>query len=818
MLRQNLEGASTETPSTLVAYDDGYFYEEVITNKTGTKLKAAAAHNSIAVAVGVNGAIFVRGVFPSEENDVTSLTLTNATLEPEFDSNIITYHATPIANATSVGVEVNVSKYATFTINGVPAENGVSVPVPLTNPGQIGNVEIVVTPQYGGVTKTYKISIAADRTAQLTSLAISQGILEPQFSSTVFSYYAQVESDIDKLNLTAIKRDVNATMTIASNGGTPQPLTSDTPISLALQEGWNGFQIVVTSPTDTKTYTVSVTRFYSADLSNLTVNPGTLVPAFDPKRTDYTVSVANSVSTIAVTPTAKSKSAAIMVNGRETVSGEVYNMPLQEGRNEVKIVVTNQTFNPTSIENVISTQALPKTEKVYTVIVNRAGTETSNPTPTPSNPVPTTPAPVTPAPTTPTTPANGLEVLVNGQPTTVVATGGPSQVNGQTVFNATIDTTRLTTFLASTQGNPTVTIPVRVESDRILANMTAEAAALLISRNATLRVESPLGNYTLPSSQIRLGTVANTLGVAPGSASLNLNVVIEKSNTQVQNALNQAVANGGFTIASQPIDFMITASVGDRTVEVNSFTQYVEREIPLPTGTNSNQVTTAVVIEQNGTLRHVPTEVTRSGDNDYARVNSLTNSSYALIWNPKQFSDVAGKWSQASVNDMASRLIVNGVGGDRYNPEGAVTRAEFSAILVRALGLPTSTQSNTFSDVSSSDWYAGAASTANAYGLITGYPDGTFRPNATITRQEAFAILDRATQIVPLQSSDNATELSSYRDQANVASWARTSTQAILAAGLAEGNSGWLRPEATLSRAESAAVAQRLLQQSNLID
>ncbi|WP_172195409.1 hypothetical protein [Saccharibacillus qingshengii] len=79
-------------------------------------------------------------------------------------------------------------------------------------------------------------------------------------------------------------------------------------------------------------------------------------------------------------------------------------------------------------------------------------------------------------------------------------------------------------------------------------------------------------------------------------------------------------------------------------------------------------------------------------------------------------------------------------------------------------------------------------------------------------------ILDRAAQIVPLQAGEGSSELSSYRDRAKVADWAKSSAQAVLAAGLAEGSGGWLRPLETLSRAESAAVAQRLLQQANLID
>ena len=680
----------------------------------------------------------------------------------------------------------------------------------------------------------YNRGLSVPANNNLENLEISPDKIEEPFDSNYTNYHATVTADVYRINVIPTAVDSEAEIRISVNDGPLIKTNSTELFEVLLNEGQNYITIQVGSSTNSastpKVYNLNVFREFSTYLKDLSVDPGTLNPVFDAFKKDYKVEVGNEVSEIKVKPIADSKTAEIKVNGIPTVSGEVYTAKLQEGLNEIIIEVTNNgplLKSSVSIEERASASPVPQN---YTIRVTRKSAivtpgpsdpgTTTPVTPTPTPPVPTTPAPTTPTPTipTPTAPANGLEVLVNGQPTTVVATGGPAQVNGQTVFTATIDTARLTSYLAGTTGSPIVTIPVRTEADRVIATMTGEAAALLNSRNATLRIESPLGNYTIPSSQIRLGTAASTLGLTEGSANLNVNVMIEKSGSDVENRLSQAAASGGFTAASEPIDFMITVSSGDRTVEVDSFTEYVEREIPLPASTNSNQITTAVVIEDNGTVRHVPTAVTRTGNDDYARINSLTNSSYALIWNPKQFSDVAGKWSQDSVNDMASRMIVNGIGNDRYNPEGAVTRAEFAAILVRAMGLPTSGQTNGFSDVSASDWYAGAASTANAYGLITGYPNGTFAPNATITRQEAFAILDRATQIVPLQPSDSGSELNSYRDRADVASWARTSTQAILASGLAEGSGGWLRPEATLSRAESAAVAQRLLQQGGLID
>ncbi|WP_235946358.1 S-layer homology domain-containing protein [Saccharibacillus alkalitolerans] len=663
----------------------------------------------------------------------------------------------------------------------------------------------------------------------MKSLTIDPGELKPPFDPLEKEYNVYLDNEVSEIEVVPTAVSENATITV--NG---KETVSGSVYTAQLEEGMNEINIVVTNESqppllinnvgsqvspeiNRQEYRISVYRAGEEPnpfLQSLTINPGALNEPFDPAQEEYTATVSNAVYNLDVTAVPVDTNAVVTIGGQRADEQYSRTVPLNVGPNEINIQVS----------------AGEEAVKSYKITVTRLDPPVNpnpnpnpgpvNPAPAPTTPVPSTPAPTTPTPTTPTTPttpADGLEVIVNGQPTTIVATGGTSQVGGQTVFTATIDTARLATLLTG-GSNQSVVIPVRTEADRVIATMTGEAAALLTSNNATLRVETTLGNYTLPSSQLRLGTAASTLGVQAGSADLSVNIVIEESGSDVQNRLTQAAAAQGFTGVSTPVDFTITASAGGRTAEVNDFTEYVERELPIPNGIDPNRVTTAVVIEPNGTVRHVPTAVTQVQSNDYAQVNSLTNSSYALIWNPKEFPDVAGKWSQAPVNDMASRLVVNGVGENRFNPEGAVTRAEFAAILVRALGLPSSGQAGGFSDVASGEWYAEAAATANGYGLITGYPDGTFRPNATITRQEAFAILNRATQIVPIRIVDGSSELSGYRDRGDVAGWAKDSAESVLSLGLVQGSGGWLHPEATLSRAESAAVAQRLLQHGALID
>ncbi|MCW3795099.1 S-layer homology domain-containing protein [Paenibacillus sp. LS1] len=65
--------------------------------------------------------------------------------------------------------------------------------------------------------------------------------------------------------------------------------------------------------------------------------------------------------------------------------------------------------------------------------------------------------------------------------------------------------------------------------------------------------------------------------------------------------------------------------------------------------------------------------------------NSLTNSLYSVVWHPLMFKDVENHWAKDVVNDMGSRLIVNGIGNDLYNLNTDMTRAEFAAIMMKGL-------------------------------------------------------------------------------------------------------------------------------------
>ena len=107
------------------------------------------------------------------------------------------------------------------------------------------------------------------------------------------------------------------------------------------------------------------------------------------------------------------------------------------------------------------------------------------------------------------------------------------------------------------------------------------------------------------------------------------------------------------------------------------------------------------------------------------------------------FADVDdGAWYAEAVHTLASLGILNGVGDNRYEPERAITRAEFTAIAMRFAKAPAGGETR-FTDVHESDWFYADVAGAVQYGWIEGYGDGTFRPGSSITRAEVTAIVNR---------------------------------------------------------------------------
>ncbi|MDF2989350.1 MAG: hypothetical protein K0R50_4860 [Eubacterium sp.] len=183
---------------------------------------------------------------------------------------------------------------------------------------------------------------------------------------------------------------------------------------------------------------------------------------------------------------------------------------------------------------------------------------------------------------------------------------------------------------------------------------------------------------------------------------------------------------------------------------------------------------------------------------------------------------MSGHWAESIVNNMGSRFIINGVGNDKFNPNGKITGAEFTAIIVNALGL--SVDITRIEGVGASDqkWYAQFLAAAEEYGLFAGTDTVKSKPMEIITREQALTIISNAIAICNQKvelSEGEGSLLSKFSDQNNISDWARGSIEICLKTGIVVGRgNGEIAPKDNLTRAETAAIIQKFLQQMGLVD
>lgn len=166
-------------------------------------------------------------------------------------------------------------------------------------------------------------------------------------------------------------------------------------------------------------------------------------------------------------------------------------------------------------------------------------------------------------------------------------------------------------------------------------------------------------------------------------------------------------------------------------------------------------------------------------------------------------------WYHSGVHYVLSENIMNGTSANTFVPNGKLSRAMLAQILYNQAGKPAAGASN-FSDVKSSDWYAQAVAWAAEKGVVTGFEDGTFRPNDYVTREQLAAMLYRHAGSPGVGSAS----LDSFNDAANVAVYAQDAMKWATAKGVitGNGNASTLDPKGNASRAQAAAMIMRYLE------
>jgi hypothetical protein len=185
--------------------------------------------------------------------------------------------------------------------------------------------------------------------------------------------------------------------------------------------------------------------------------------------------------------------------------------------------------------------------------------------------------------------------------------------------------------------------------------------------------------------------------------------------------------------------------------------------------------------------------------------------------NAAAFTDLDGHWARESIEFMAARAVVSGVGGGKFAPDLEVSRAEFARMIVGILGLEVIEPTGAvFDDVPKAAWYAGAVETAYAQGLVSGIGERKFAPQEKITREQMAALIARALKSagkdVDLTDEQAGALLENYADQSLISGWARQALAEAVHAGILKGRTAaTLDPRGLATRAEAVVMLKNLL-------
>lgn len=182
------------------------------------------------------------------------------------------------------------------------------------------------------------------------------------------------------------------------------------------------------------------------------------------------------------------------------------------------------------------------------------------------------------------------------------------------------------------------------------------------------------------------------------------------------------------------------------------------------------------------------------------------------------FADIENNWAREDIEYLAGKKLIYGKSETTFEPEGSITRAEFAALLVRALGLPEGIlKEGRYQDMPDGAWYAGSTAAATAEKIITGYEGGFFMPEYRITREEMAVMLVRAARVAgkeltALSIEEQKEQLSRFPDRSMISPWAAQEVALAARAGIINGlPGGYFDPQACADRAQSAVMLKRFL-------
>lgn len=425
-----------------------------------------------------------------------------------------------------------------------------------------------------------------------------------------------------------------------------------------------------------------------------------------------------------------------------------------------------------------------------------------------------------PAPSVPVVPAKP-ETQEPGKPIKVqVVVNEPikeTEADGRTVAKGIVSAEAIQKALDALSseaktGAVQLVIEMKGQEDKgvIVVPAASMIAALAKAPNAVLAVKYNSVTYELPISGLDVAELSSKLGAEPADVAIIIH--IEKLNAANINSLQKAASANEAKLLYPGIQFEVTAESGGKQVQVEDFGGfYAPRTISLPGNVDGLHANAVSYDPATGELSYVPAIFDQQDGNTLVTIYRTGNSIYTVVSANKSFADLVGHWAQEQVDLLASKFLIKGASEDQFMPDAEVSRAEFAALLTRAIGLKPQTV-EAFGDVSSSAWYSGEVGAASSAGIIDGYENREFKPEASITREQMAVMIVRAMKKAGFEVKADLAVLNQFADSKLISEYANVAISQAMQAKIIQGASeDSFAPLVNATRAEAAVMLKRML-------
>ncbi|MFU1796305.1 SwmB domain-containing protein [Paenibacillus azoreducens] len=348
----------------------------------------------------------------------------------------------------------------------------------------------------------------------------------------------------------------------------------------------------------------------------------------------------------------------------------------------------------------------------------------------------------------------------------------------------------------------------------ILVSIPLDALEIAFGKdkNAVIAVRAGDAMHVLQLSQLHTAEISRSLNAS--SNSIALNIVVEKLGAEAAAQYNTKISSASMQKVTEPYDFYVTAVNTNSSASSIDVTMNNQYWMISGMATPGNKIGLFKWDAASETMTFVPALVQAGGDRQVFRAKIKGNHTVFGGTTYQYFNDVGNHWAKEAVNTLAGKLIVSGRTKTSFAPNQNITRAEFAEYIARGLGLAGEVgMAQRFYDVTNTkeNAFIGAAVKA---GIITGYSDGSFKPNKSITREEMAMMMMRA-----MNYSDYRTTLTfapekylqKFKDYKQIQ--AVDAVAKLLNEGIIQGvSANAFQPKGQATRAQAAVMLQRLLE------